>query len=102
LLYPFYSIIYIEGGWPRLKAGFWRVYRPNHLLEYEGNYEKGQRIGLFRFYDEKGRLLKTVNYGPYINYELFVALIVIPIIAGLFYRRKINRLRNSDVHVNLG
>lgn len=34
----------------------------NGKIFYEGYYKEDQRVGTWKFYDEKGKLVKTINY----------------------------------------
>ena len=37
------------------------VYHENGNIHYVGNYENGKEVGIWKFYDEEGKLLKEVN-----------------------------------------
>ena len=38
------------------------TYFPNGKLRYEAHYKEGQWVGIWKFYDETGRLIKSVDY----------------------------------------
>ena len=37
-------------------------YKKNHKLAAIGNYKAGKKEGIWKFYDEDGKLTKKVNY----------------------------------------
>jgi len=43
------------------------VYYNNGQKEYEGTCTKGKPSGLWKFYDEKGKLVRSKNYGDITN-----------------------------------
>lgn len=45
-----------------LDNGLRTTYFENGQKRYEGVYNKGKEIGIWKFWDEKGTLVKTVNY----------------------------------------
>lgn len=45
-----------------LRDGHIVVKRPNGALEYVGEYAKDEPVGVWEFYDEKGKLIKTKDY----------------------------------------
>ena len=45
-----------------LEDGPYTVYRENGVPYYQGTYSKGQRVGIWEFYDEEGNLDNTVDY----------------------------------------
>jgi antitoxin component YwqK of YwqJK toxin-antitoxin module len=38
------------------------VYHPNGALNYSGDYQDDERIGIWKFYNEAGELIKTENF----------------------------------------
>ena len=63
------QMIIINGN-PQVEANFaegledgpYTVYRENGVPYYQGTYSKGQRVGIWEFYDEEGNLDNTVDY----------------------------------------
>ncbi len=54
-------------GWKKVKTtliphGIAKTYYENAVLESEDPYVDGERTGVLKFYDEEGKLLKTVSY----------------------------------------
>jgi hypothetical protein len=43
-------------------VGLYKSYHPTHQLKEVGNYKKGIKIGIWKFYDENGKLTKTIDY----------------------------------------
>ena len=54
--------IYGDRMAPPLKEGIWKTYYPNHIIESQGMYKDDKKIGLFRFYDQNGILINTIDY----------------------------------------
>ncbi len=44
------------------KTGLWITFHPNEVKKLEGNYVNGQRNGIWKEYDEKGKLLNIYEY----------------------------------------
>jgi antitoxin component YwqK of YwqJK toxin-antitoxin module len=44
-----------------LRNGASSVYYENGVLRMEGNYFNNKQIGLWKFYDQKGKLIKEVQ-----------------------------------------
>ncbi len=54
-------------GWKKVKTtliphGIAKTYYENSVLESEDPYVDGERTGLLKFYDEEGKILKSVSY----------------------------------------
>jgi len=45
-----------------VENGYWKKYYPNHIIKEEGNYKKGKKSGEFKYYNEKGILIKTKRH----------------------------------------
>lgn len=45
-----------------IQHGFIQVKRPNGTLHYTGEFEEGQKVGVWKFYDEKGKVTNEINY----------------------------------------
>jgi antitoxin component YwqK of YwqJK toxin-antitoxin module len=45
------------------KDGHIVVRYPNDVVHYDGEYKMDGRVGLWRFYDEAGELVKQEDYG---------------------------------------
>jgi hypothetical protein len=80
---------YGEGAWPGLRAGYTRSYHPNHVIASEGNYDDDKEVGIFKYYDETGRLIKTVDYG-YSKKTIYVLILVGFLIIYLIFRLRRN------------
>jgi antitoxin component YwqK of YwqJK toxin-antitoxin module len=44
-----------------MKEGMWHFYYESSRLESEGNYEKDEKKGEWKYYNSKGDLIKTEN-----------------------------------------
>lgn len=44
------------------KTGLWIEFHPNEVKKLEGNYVNGKRDGIFKEYDENGKLLNIYDY----------------------------------------
>ncbi len=57
---------YISWGdtsnYKNVKNGYWKEFNPNHTLKEEGNYVKGKKRGLFKYYDKDGMFLKSKKH----------------------------------------
>jgi antitoxin component YwqK of YwqJK toxin-antitoxin module len=53
------SITFFEKG---LREGHTIVKHPNGKINYVGEYLHNQQIGIWKFYDEKGKLIKEEDY----------------------------------------
>ncbi|MDP4221131.1 MAG: hypothetical protein Q8916_09190 [Bacteroidota bacterium] len=86
---PINCFTYGEGAWPQLKAGYWRIYHPNHVLAAEGYYDDNKEIGIFKYYDESGRFTKSVDYGSS-SLKIKVTYILVILIVAIYWfaRRK--------------
>ncbi|MCR9171723.1 MAG: hypothetical protein NXI10_04475 [bacterium] len=42
--------------------GFSQVKRPNGAFYYHGEYEDGKKIGVWKYYDEKGKFSHEINF----------------------------------------
>ncbi|WP_238528717.1 toxin-antitoxin system YwqK family antitoxin [Kordia algicida] len=49
-----------------VKNGYWKEFHPNHVLKEEGNYKKGRKKGVFKYYDLNGKLIKTKKHRPFL------------------------------------
>ena len=60
-LIPFYGLL---GGSKseHIKEGRWKEYYPSHRLRYEGEYNDGKEVGVFKHYDENGKIIRTENH----------------------------------------
>jgi antitoxin component YwqK of YwqJK toxin-antitoxin module len=54
------SICFYENG---KKNGHSIVKHPNGAISYVGEYINDKQIGIWEFYDEKGKLINTTDYG---------------------------------------
>ncbi len=45
-----------------LRQGIWSKNYPWGALRYEGAFEDGKEVGVFRFYDQNGKVISTRNY----------------------------------------
>ena len=45
-----------------LRQGFSIVKHPNGAIYYRGEYDQDRKVGLWTFYDEKGKRVKEINY----------------------------------------
>ncbi len=58
----YYINIGDDSSYKSVKNGYWKEYYPNHITKEEGNYKKGKKAGLFKYYDKKGNLIKTKRH----------------------------------------
>ena len=58
----YYINIGAESSHKSVKNGYWKEYYPNHILKEEGNYKKGKKIGVFKYYDENGIFIKSKRH----------------------------------------
>ncbi len=50
------------------KSGYWEYFHPNGTLEQKGSFdEKGQYSGVWQWYDESSRLIRTENFRNGVN-----------------------------------
>ena len=42
--------------------GFMQVKRPNGALYYHGDFEEGKKVGVWKYYDERGKFSHEINY----------------------------------------
>jgi len=55
-----------QSNYKSVKNGYWKEFYPNHVLKEEGNYKKGKKKGVFKYYDKNGRLIKTKKHRPFL------------------------------------
>jgi len=58
---PFYAL---TGGGKseKIKQRYWKEYSSAHKLVYEGAFKDNKEIGLFKYYDQEGNLVRTENF----------------------------------------
>lgn len=73
------------------KEGLWKEYHPNHNIASIGNYKADIKVGLFKYYDLNGKLIKTTDYGfPIQNSNAIIIgfLILFGVILIVFLRKR--------------
>ena len=58
----YYINIGDDSSYKSVKNGYWKEYYPNHIIKEEGNYKKGKKTGIFKYYNEEGKLIKTKKH----------------------------------------
>ena len=44
------------------RTGIWKKFYPNQRIRYEGQFENGKEIGIFKFYNAASSIFKTAYY----------------------------------------
>ncbi len=78
------------------KEGLWKEYHSNHNIASIGNYKADIKVGLFKYYDLNGKLIKTTDYEfPIQNKNTIIASLTILLgIILIVFIRKIKKNKN--------
>ena len=79
------------------KDGLWKEFHPNHNIASIGNYKADIKVGLFKYYDLNGKLIKTTDYGfPNQNKNAIITgLIILFGLILIVFLRKIKKNRTQ-------
>ncbi|KOY85296.1 hypothetical protein AD998_03220 [bacterium 336/3] len=67
-----------------VEQGIHKYYRLNHKLESEGNFNRGERTGIWKYYDDNGKLINTKEHFNFPANSLFFSLFLISLFL-IFY-----------------
>ena len=70
-----YAVYYYENGQKKKEGmyydckevGLWMEYWPNGVKKAEGKYNEAQKTGVWNYWDESGKLVKTIDYDKSAN-----------------------------------